>query len=236
MGRLTNAMGELSESKFKVSETAEIMRRTVEALNGASELPITRITVPSAGGRYFVFSDDNGDMPPVNAFEGVILSVYYNNAYWPRAFGDGGDRTPFCSSKDGHTGRDIDGLVHDCRTCDFNRMGSGANGRGKACRNKMKILIMLEEEALPAELSVPTMSAPNYARYVASALTPRGLRPEQVTTKFGLMKATNGNGVDYSQIMFTCTGRVNDEEIRPIMGAMQPMLLEAGADAAEEQE
>ena len=32
MGRLTNAMGEISESKFKLAETVEIMRRTVEAL------------------------------------------------------------------------------------------------------------------------------------------------------------------------------------------------------------
>ena len=59
MGRLTNAMGELSESKFKLTETVEIMQRTVEALKGASELPLTRVSVPSAGGRYFVFSDDD---------------------------------------------------------------------------------------------------------------------------------------------------------------------------------
>lgn len=234
MGRLTNAMGELSESKFKLTETVEIMQRTVEALKGASELPLTRVSVPSAGGRYFVFSDDEaGDMPPVNAFEGVILSANFVNAYWERSFGEGGDKTPTCMSTDGISGWDMDGLEHVCKTCPRNRMGSKDGGRGKACRNMVQLMILLEGEPLPVTLRVPTMSVPNYVRYVAGTLTPRGLQPYQVTTKFSLMKATNSNGVDYSQIMFTCTGRVNDEEIKALMGEVTPLL--ETSEAAEAQ-
>ena len=82
-------------------------------------------------------------------------------------------------------------------------------------------------------LKVPTMSVPNYVRYVAGVLTPRGLQPYQVTTRFGLMKATNANGVDYSQIMFTCTGRVNDDEIKALIGEVTPLL--ETSEAAEAQ-
>ena len=234
MGRLTNAMGEISESKFKLAETVEIMRRTVEALHGVSELPMTHVTVPSAGGRYFMFSDDEaGDMPPVNAFEGVILSANFVNAYWEHGFGEGGEKTPNCMSTDGISGWDRDGLEHVCKTCPRNRMGSRDGGRGKACRNNVQLMVLLEGEPLPVVLKVPTMSVPNYVRYVAGVLTPRGLQPYQVTTRFGLMKATNANGVDYSQIMLNGTGRVNDDEIKALMGEVTPLL--ETSEAAEAQ-
>ena len=47
------------------------------------------------------------------------------------------------------------------------------------------------------------------------------------------MKATNSNGVDYSQIMFTCTGKVNDDEIKALMGEVTPLL--ETSEAAEAQ-
>lgn len=234
MGRLTNMLGELPASQFKLTDTIEIMRRTLEALRGVSDLPMTQVRVPSAGGRYFVFSDDNGEMPPVNTFEGVILSANFANAYWAHAYGAGGDRDPDCMSQDGISGWDKDGMEHVCKTCPRNRMGSRDGGRGKACRNSVQLMVLLEGEPLPVVVKVPVMSVQNYIRYVAGVLTPRGLQAHQVTTKFGLLKATNANGVDYSQIMFTCTGRVNDEEINGLMGAVTPMLETVPAAMIEE--
>lgn len=233
MGRLTNAMGEISESKFKLAETVEIMRRTLEALRGAEELPLTHITVPAAGGRYFVFSDDNGDMPPVSAFECVILSAQYVKEYWAKGYGEGGDKAPLCKSINGESGWDLDGLEHVCKTCSRNRMGSRDGGRGKACRDSVRLLVMLEGEGMPAEVKVPTMSKSNYTKYVAGVLVPMGLQPWQATTKLSLMKATNANGVDYSQIMFNCTGKVNDNEIKALMGEVTPLL--DTSEAAEAQ-
>ena len=86
---------------------------------------------------------------------------------------------------------------------------------------------------MPAEVKVPTMSKSNYTKYVAGVLVPMGLQPWQTTTKLSLMKATNSNGVDYSQIMFTCTGRVNDEDIKALMGEVTPLL--ETSEAAEAQ-
>ena len=77
---------------------------------------------------------------------------------------------------------------------------------------------------MPVELKVPPMSVQNYAQYVARTLSPRGLEPWQVATEFSLMKAVNGSGIDYSQVMFKVAGRVKDEDVAPLMGAMAPML------------
>ena len=95
----------------------------------------------------------------------------------------------------------------------------------------VQLLIMAEGEPLPVALKVPTMSVQNWSQYVARVLSPRGLQPWQVATRFSLMKATNGGGIEYSQIMFQCAGRVRDEDIAPLMGALSPMLpgTEAGA-------
>ena len=60
MGRLTNQIAELPMADFALSETAEIMRRTMEALNGASELPTAKIKVPAGGGKAFEMPGDAG--------------------------------------------------------------------------------------------------------------------------------------------------------------------------------
>lgn len=225
MGRLTNTLGDIGESAFKLGDTLEIMRRTMEALKGANELPMTRVSVPAAGGRYFMFSDDAaGEMPPVNSFEGVILDAHFINAYWPHGYGEGGDKAPACMSTDGISGYDQDGMEYVCKTCARNRMGSKDGGRGKACRNMVQLMVLIEGEPLPVVLRVPTMSVQNYVRYVAGVLTPRNFKPNEVSTKFSLLKATNSNGVDYAQVMFTCTGRINEDEIKVLRSAVTPML------------
>ncbi|MBR4726290.1 MAG: hypothetical protein IK080_00190 [Clostridia bacterium] len=78
------------------------------------------------------------------------------------------------------------------------------------------------------------MSVQNWAQYVARVLSPRGLQPWQVATRFSLMKATNGSGIEYSQVLFQCAGRVADEEIAPLMGALSPMLPGTVAEALTE--
>lgn len=236
MGRLTNMTAELPASKMQVAGTMEMIRRTVDALAGASELPVSHVRVPAGGAKAFELPGETPDTPEyATSFTGVILSARFVNAYWDHPFGEAGaSKTPVCSSTDGLSGYDLDGVEHACRACPWNRMGSRDGGRGKACRNMVQLLIMVEGEPLPVELKVPPMSVGNYAQYVARVLSPRGLEPWQVATEFTLMRATNGTGIEYSQIMFKCAGRVKDEEIAPLMGAMAPMLSDTMAEALTE--
>ena len=115
-------------------------------------------------------------------------------------------------------------------------MGSKEGGRGKACRNMVELLILLEGQALPVLLRVPTMSVGNYAQYVARTLSPRGLQPWDVVTSFSLVGATNAGGIAYSQIAFSCKGRVDASEAAQLRAAVQPMMLDAGTDNDKEGE
>lgn len=228
MGKLTN-LAELPKADFALSETAEIMRRTMEALNGACELPVDKIKVPAGGGKAFEMPGDDG-AEYVKSFDGVILAAAFANAYWDKPYGSGGDQAPLCASHDGISGWDADGMEHVCRTCPHNRMGSREGGRGKACRNMVELLILLEGQALPALLRVPTMSVANYAAYVARTLVPRGCQPWDVVTSFSLTSATNAGGIAYSQIAFTCKGKVDPDEVEQLRAAVHPMMLGAGEE------
>lgn len=234
MGKFDMMAAELQESKMDVSSAAGLMQRTVQAMAGASELPVTRMKVPSGGGKYFQADDD--DMPPVQTIEGVIMAAQYMNVYWDKPMGEG-DAAPTCASTDGMSGwYMVDGemMERSCRTCPYNKMGSAGEGkRGKACKNIVRLMMLAEGQALPVEIKVPVMSVNNFSRYLAREIVPRGLEIWQVTTKLTLRDATNAGGIKYSQIAFECTGRVDDGEIMALRNAMQPLMLGEGDKAHE---
>lgn len=229
MGRLTGTMPELPDSAMDIRESAELMERTLQAMSGASQLPVTMIKVPSGGGKYFALDDD---LPPTASIEGVILSARYCNVYWDKPMGEG-DGVPACVSNDGMSGwYMLDGelMERSCRTCKYNKMKSGKDGKGKACKNIVRLKMLIEGQALPVEIKVPTMSVDNFSLYLSRVLAPRRLNVNQVTTKLTLKEAVNGSGIKYSQIAFECTGRVKDEEIGALMGVAGPLLLEGGTE------
>lgn len=229
MGRLTGNVPELPASQMDIKESAELMERTLQAMSGASQLPVTMIKVPSGGGKYFALDDD---LPPAASIEGVILSARYCNVYWDKPMGEG-DSAPACASNDGMSGwYMLDGelMERSCRTCKFNKMKSGKDRKGKACKNIVRLMMLIEGQALPVEIKVPTMSVNNFSLYLSRVLAPRRLNVNQVTTKLTLKEAVNGSGIKYSQIAFECTGRVNDEEIGALMSVAGPLLLEGGTE------
>lgn len=228
MGMLMTRVGaELASSKINVGEIAEMMERTMEALYGASEIPMTTFKCPSGGGRTFKCSDKTVEKKEI---EGVIIAAHYTNVYWSSPAGEG-SKTPDCVSRDGISGWYVENgeqMERVCRTCPHNRMGSGAKGRGKACKNRARLLMLVEGEVLPVEIAVPTMSATAYSRYVMRDLVPRALKPWQVSTKVTLTDATNSKGTEYSQMVFECTGRVNDADIEALRDRVAPLLLTGG--------
>lgn len=227
------AMAELPASQMDIREAAEMMKRTMDMMAGASELPVTRVKVPSGGGKYFDMGDD---VPPTAVIEGVIMESQFCNAYWDKPMGEG-DAAPTCASTDGMSGwymQDGELMERSCRTCPMNRMGSAGEGkRGKACKNIAILRMLVDGQALPVEVKVPTMSVGNLSRYLARELAARGLDVWQVTTKLTLRDAVNAGGIKYSQIAFECTGRVDDQEIKMLRGAVQPMLP-GGEEASAE--
>lgn len=236
MGKLTGMLPELPASQMDIREGAELMQRTMEAMSGASEIPMTVAKVPSGGGKYFNLGDD---LPPAACIEGVIMASQYCNVYWDKPMGEG-DAAPTCESRDGMSGwymMDGELMERSCRTCPYNKMGSAPGGKkGKACKNIVRLMMLAEGQALPVEIKVPTMSVNNFSRYLANEIIPRGLKIWQVTTKLTLRDATNGSGIKYSQIAFECTGRADDGQIMALRAAVQPMMLGGGEREAVEHE
>lgn len=236
MGKLTGMMPTLPDSNMDIRESAELMTATMQAMAGASELPVTRIKVPSGGGKYF----DMGDgAPPAQCVEGVIMMAQYCNAYWDKPMGEG-DSVPTCSSADGMSGWYLMGgelMERSCRTCKYNKMGSASDGKkGKACKNIVKLMMLVDGQPLPVEIRVPVMSVANFSRYLAREIVARKLQIWQVTTKLTLNEAISSSKFKYSQIAFECTGRVDDEEIMALRGTVAPLLLGAGEKEMVENE
>lgn len=232
MGKF-DMMAELPASQMDIKGAAGLMQRTAQMMAGASELPVTRVKVPSGGGKYFDMGDD---VPPTAAIEGVIMESQFGNVYWDKPMGEG-DAAPTCESKNGLSGwYMLDGelMERSCRSCPYNQMKSGKGGKGKACKNIAVLRMLVDGQALPVEVKVPTMSVGNLSRYLARELAARRLEVWQVTTKLTLRDAVNSGGIKYSQIAFECTGRVDDQEIMMLRGAVQPMMLGAGKEEAHE--
>lgn len=233
MGRLTGMLAELKPSQMDIGESAQLMQATMEAMSGASELPVIRVKVPSGGGKYFNVGDD---APPAQYIEGVIMASQYCNAYWDKPMGEG-DAAPTCESRDGMSGWYLESgemMERSCRTCRYNKMGSAGEGKkGKACKNIVKLMMLTDAFALPVEIKVPTMSVNNFSRYLAGEIVPRGLKIWQTTTKLSLKEAVNGSGIKYSQIVFECTGRVDDQQIEALKQAVEPLMLGAGQEDKE---
>lgn len=226
MGKLSTTIVALPPSDFDVPGAGALFRRTMEALKGSSELPVTCIRIPAGGAQAFELPGNEPDAPRYEtALEGVILAARFVNAYWPTPFGEG-ESMPVCMSQDGISGWDQDGLEHVCAACPRNRMGSRDGGRGKACRNMVQLLLLVEGEPLPVEMRVPPMSLSNYRAYIARQLAPRSLDPWQVVTRFTLAKASNSRGTVYAQVNFHAVGLVDEREVHEIRAKMEPQLLE----------
>ncbi len=221
---MVKAGGELEVSKINVGEIAGMMERTMAALRGASEIPLTVFKCPSGGGKTFACSDEEIDESEI---EGVIIAASYTNVYWSAPAGEG-NSAPDCVSHDGLSGfymEDGEQIERVCRVCPYNRMGSGRGGKGKACKNRARLLMLVEGQALPVEISVPTMSVNNYSRYVMRDLIPRGLEPWQVSTKVKLNGEVSSGGTKYKQMVFECTGRVDDAQMAALRERVAPLLI-----------
>ena len=172
-----------------------------EEMDGLT-LSFDRIKVPAGGGLAFEVPGDNPDSPDtVKEVKAVILYHHPVHAYFKDKY-TGGNNPPDCGSIDGHTGIDTEsGEVKGCKDCEYSKFGSGENG-GKACRQKRRIYILRENEALPIIVSLPTGSLADYSKYVMRLMS-KGKKSNSVVTKFTLKKAQNAGGISYSQVVCT---------------------------------
>lgn len=190
---------------------SDILAEEMDGLTPSFE----RIKIPAGGGVAFEVPGDDPESPDlVKELKAVILYHHPINCYYKEEY-TGGNNPPDCGSMDGHVGIDVEtGEIKQCAECEFNKFGTGKNG-AKACKQKRRIYIMKQGEALPTILSLPTGSLSEFSKYVMRLLS-KGKKTNSVVTKFTLKKAQNAGGINYSQAMFAVDRELNAVELENI--------------------
>lgn len=186
----------------------DAMAEELDGLEGGFE----RVKIPSGGITMYELPGEDSDIPEtVKEFSAVVLChhpvyQFYRDKY------TGGSAPPDCGSFDGVTGEGDPGGV--CAKCPYRKFGSGENG-GKACKDRRRLFLLREGEIFPLILSLPTGSLKEFARYIKRLLS-KGIKSNMVVTRFSLKKATNANGIAYSQAAFALDRVLTPEEQAPV--------------------
>ncbi len=167
-------------------------------------------------GQLFKMSDES----KVAEFTGIILQKQFCNAWWEESFDkSGGGTPPDCSSLDSITPDYNSEKVQaeKCKVCDKNKFGS--DGRGKLCKNMVRVHIILDGQNTPNRLTLPPSNLRELNDYLAT-LTLKMIPYQLVYTKFTLESAQNKDGIEYSKIVFTPVGSISDPELANLVKTM----------------
>ena len=208
---MANEIAKKENAELTYNEGIDLASVFAEEMDGLTPT-FERIKIPSGGGISFEVPGDDPENPDtVKEFKAVILYHHPINCYYKEEY-TGGNNPPDCGSMDGHVGIDAEsGEVKNCAECPFNKFGSGKNG-AKACKQKRRIYLLREGEALPTLLSLPTGSLAAFSRYIMNLLG-KGKKSNAVVTQFSLKKAQNSGGINYSQAVFALDRSLTPEEM-----------------------
>jgi hypothetical protein len=167
---------------------------------------------------------------PGNRLPCVILCDTFENAYYKDPFDPQNPKSPICYA----FGEDDMELVphekaekpqhEDCRTCEHNKWGSADKGRGKACKNGVRMFVMHADsikkpatipDASVALLNVPPTSLPGWAAHVKT-VDELGNKPIYgVVTEVGVAPTTAGG----FKLTFNVLRQITDKNIQGLIFA-----------------
>lgn len=195
----------------------EAMVEEMEGLNAFFE----RIKMPSGETTLYQLPSENPEDPEfAKEFSAVILYHHPIRAYFKTKF-NGAANPPDCGSLDAVTGFGDPG--GDCKSCVYNEYSSGENG-AKACKERHRLYLLREGEMFPVMLSLPTGSLKELSRYLMRLLT-KGIKSNEVVTRFSLVKATNKGGIAYAKACFQLERKLAAEELPLVAGMSEQIKL-----------
>lgn len=120
--------------------------------------------------------------PPTREIDGVVLDWAFENVFYDRPYVEGHPSAPACFA----VARDVNEMMptpevpvpqsETCSSCPHNEFESAPNGRGKACRNSVRLLILDKADGSVWRLRVPPTSI-NRCLRVLAGLSKRGPVP-----------------------------------------------------------
>lgn len=183
-------------------ETVESLKETLDGLEG---IDFPRISFRQ--GKFFLSKDE--DEEGTDEISAVILAWRRQNTYWAQGFDKNNPTPPECYSTDGKTGS-----VHgECSKCEFNKFGSG-QGRGKACRNQIKVWLQIDGMALPMTMFIsPTNLSAFDTSFLVDRVIQKGLVFWKVKTK---IKAYQKKNETFGRLKFEVEGIFEGEELKRV--------------------
>lgn len=218
-------------------EALEVMSENLEGMEG--QFKFDKVKIPSGGGISFEIIDEAGEPEPVKELKGVVLDYYPINAWWHDEYG-GEKNPPTCSSMDCKTGTGAPEhgipVGQACATCPKNQWGSDPRGgRGKACKNMVRVYLLQEGNVFPVLLALPPTSIGGWKQYI-QRLTNKLLPYYGVVTVARLEKDRNENGIEYSKVVFAKAGdltKVERKAIKDYAQTLRPAMRAVAIDSTE---
>jgi hypothetical protein len=179
-------MSEQSESTALVNYE-EMLRQELSALPKQIEPPSSNKI--STKGKLFTLPGGRSSPGPMQCIvlDWVAINMVYAGVYNPNV-----RQPPLCWA----IGKNLDELRPsdavktpqntDCATCPKNQWGSGAGGKGKACKNQRRLLVVapdFSEGDEPMSLYVSPTGLKSWNAYVKRLASEHGKLPVQVITE-----------------------------------------------------
>jgi len=204
---------DLSERYNVLSMSPEEVGEVFDAnLGGAvikgSMLP--RIKTPSGGALAWELPTLEGKAYE-ESFEGIIIAWKVNRSYWLGKYTGGGE-APICHSADGVTGiGDPGGECSICPKSKWTETGEGEDNLPPECTNQRMLFVLREKTILPTILILPPTSIPEWEIY-SMQLTSFQVPHWAVVTKFSLIGAVSGDGIEYAKLKLAVSTTLEDKE------------------------
>ena len=202
---------EMPVAPFSFDGIREIYAEILAAQEEVGGTVTYRAKIPAAGGKLFEIITGNEDTDTAaQKIAGVVIHSHKCNA----RFKEGTlSEPPVCSSMDGLTGTELEsGECHGCLDCPYNEYGSSPKGNGgKACKNMIRLYLMIEGSPIPLVLTLPPTSLNAWRNYRLSVLAPQRIKPVEVVTEFSLSPQTSKSGQVYSAVNVRLIGKLDPQ-------------------------
>ncbi len=183
-----------------------------------SPFDLPSISMPAAGGTSWTIPTLTGEESR-DTLDGIIVAWTPSRAYWEGDFA--GSEPPQCSSRDAVTGEgDPGGLCVDCPWAEWK---SDSKGRGQACKQMTRLLLLQPQSTLPLLLTLAPTSIKNWRQYGTKLLDAR-VPYWSAVTSIGLVGDANPEGIKYSKATFKAL-EILDGEVAAKAKAYSQMFI-----------
>lgn len=180
----------------------EEQRETTDGL----DITFPRVPYPTSGASFWEVPTATGEPESRKTLEGVVVFKKNSRAWWPLDAAVG-NNPPDCSSLDGITPVPSETQqATSCGICSHAKFGSGKDGHGQACKQRLQCFVLLGDEEIPTLISLPPSALKAFSQY-AVQLRKMNSALLATTTVFGLTEATSQGGIKYKALTLK-TGRL----------------------------